>query len=56
MQRVELFSSETITDLQTVINAYCESLHLKPLSASISTDDKNGEYIAAVVVKELAYE
>ena len=56
MQRVEIFSDENLNDLQTVINAYCESLCLEPLAVSISTDDKNGEYIAAVVVKELNYE
>ena len=51
MQRVEIFSDENLNDLQTVINAYCESLCLEPLAASISTD-KDGEYIAAVVVRE----
>ena len=56
MQRVEIFSDENLNDLQTVINAYCESLCLEPLAVSISTYDKNGEYIAAVVVKELNYE
>ena len=56
MQRIEIFSDEDLNELQTEINTYCSGLHLKPLSVSISTDSKSGEYIAAVVVKELNYE
>lgn len=50
LNKVEIFRGSCPAELEKVISAYCLNYRLEPLSASISYC--NGEYIAAVVVRE----
>lgn len=50
LNKVEIFNAENIKELERLIDAWCLNKRLEPLSASISFC--NGEYVAAVVVRE----
>lgn len=54
MQRVEMFSGYDFYEIQDAINAYCSKYLLEPVTASMCF--ANGEYIAAVVVREVSNE
>ena len=54
MNRVEMFTADTITALQTVINLWCSNEELSPISISIMRDGLL--YVAAVVVRECEYD
>lgn len=50
LNKVEIFKAENLRELESNIDAWCLHNRLEPLSASISFC--NGEYVAAVVVRE----
>lgn len=50
LNKVEIFKGACPAELEGAINAYCLQYRLEPLSISMTFG--NGEYIAAVVVRE----